>query len=158
MHSNTWSRSGSGGECVSKHYATMLQDEDDATATKSAKKGHTPEATTLNGESKASRKDPPARNQNPVVGKKRKSPNNKTTPNPKRTKETSNSEVRPFYIGRHSGHRCCSRQRQTTRVASPSEDQYMHIEEWQQNQPRCLTQWWLSIKFWRGKRGAQRFW
>ena len=42
---------------------------------------------------KALRKDPLAGNQNPVVGKKRKNPNNKTPPNPKRTKETSNSEV-----------------------------------------------------------------
>ena len=45
---------------------------------------------------KAPRKDPPAGNQNPVVGKKRKSPNNKTPLNPKRTKETSNSEVHPL--------------------------------------------------------------
>ena len=38
----------------------------------------------------------PAGNKNPVVGKKRKSPNNKTPPNPKQTKETSKSEVRPL--------------------------------------------------------------
>ena len=60
------------------------------------KKGHTPEATTSNGKTKAQRKDPPAGNQNPVVGKERKSPNNKTPSNPKQVKETSNSEVRPL--------------------------------------------------------------
>ena len=63
---------------------------------KLAKKGHTPEATTSNGKTKAPRKDPPAGNKNPAVGQKRKSPNNKTPPNPKRTKETNNSEVRPL--------------------------------------------------------------
>ena len=63
---------------------------------KSAKKGHTPEATTSNGKTKALQKDPPAGNQNPVVGKKRENPNNKTPPNPKRTKKTSNSEVHPL--------------------------------------------------------------
>ena len=62
----------------------------------SAKQGHTLEATTSNGKTKALRKDPPAGNQNPVVGKKRKSPNNKTSPNPKRMKEISNSEVHPL--------------------------------------------------------------
>ena len=64
--------------CYSKHYATTLQDEEDATAKKSVKKGHTPKATTSNGKTKAPWKDPPAENQNPVVGKKRKIPNNKT--------------------------------------------------------------------------------
>ena len=82
--------------CYSKHYATTLQDEEDATAKKLVKKGHTPEATTSNGKTKAPRKDSLAGNQNPVVGKKRKSPNNKTPPNPKRKKETSNSEVCPL--------------------------------------------------------------
>ena len=62
----------------------------------SVEKGHTPEATTLNGKTKAPRKDPPAGNQNPVVGKKRKRPNNKTSPNSKQIKEISNSEVRPL--------------------------------------------------------------
>ena len=82
--------------CDSKHYATLLQDEEDAIAKKTAKTGHTPEATTSNSKTKALWKDPPAGNQNPVVGKKRKSPNNKTFLNPKQTKETSNSEVRPL--------------------------------------------------------------
>ena len=49
-----------------------------------------------NKSAKAPRKDPPAGNQNPVVGKKRKSPNNKTPSNPKLAKETSNSEVHPL--------------------------------------------------------------
>ena len=41
-------------------------------------------------------KDPPVGNQNPVVGKKRKSPNNKTASKPKRVKQTSDSEVCPL--------------------------------------------------------------
>ena len=62
----------------------------------SAKKGHTPEATTSNGKIKALQKDPPAVNQNPVGGKKKKRPNNKTPPNSKQMKEISNSEIRPL--------------------------------------------------------------
>ena len=58
---------------------------------KSAKKTLPP-----NKSAKAPRKDPPAGNQNPVVGTKRKGPNNKTPSKPKRAKEISNSEVRPL--------------------------------------------------------------
>ena len=91
-----WSRSGCGGESVTANYATTLQDEEDATAKKKAKTSHTPEVTTSNGKTKSSMEGFPAGNQNPVVGKKRKSPNNKIPPNPKWMKETSNSEVRPL--------------------------------------------------------------
>ena len=63
---------------------------------KSAKKAHTPEVTTLNGKTKAPQKDPQMGTRTLWLGRKRKSPNNKTPPNPKRTKETSNSEVPPL--------------------------------------------------------------
>ena len=49
-----------------------------------------------NKSAKASRKDHPVGNRNPVVGMKRKGPNSKTPSKPKRTKESSNSEVLPL--------------------------------------------------------------
>ena len=49
-----------------------------------------------NKSAKASRKDPPAGNQTPIVGTKRKGPHSKTPSKPKRTKESSNPEVRPL--------------------------------------------------------------
>ena len=58
---------------------------------KSAKKTLPPKKS-----AKAPRKDPPAGNQNPVAGTKRKGPNNKTPSKPKRAKETSSSKVRPL--------------------------------------------------------------
>ena len=45
---------------------------------------------------KALRKDPPAGNQNPVIGTKRKGSNSKTPSKPKQAKETSTPEVRPL--------------------------------------------------------------
>ena len=102
---------------------------------KSVKKGHTPEITTLNSKTKAPRKDPLAGNQNPVVGKKRKSPNNKIPPNPKQMKETSNSEVRPVTNLREKPaqvrtSRCTLRSgNRTSRDDSPSGDSQPSSDE-----------------------------
>ena len=91
MRSITCLRSGSGGECIiSNIMPPRSKTKKTPPPNKSAKKTLLP-----NKSAKAPRKDPPAGNQNPVIGTKRKGPNSKT-PKPKRAKETSNSEVRPL--------------------------------------------------------------
>ena len=92
MRSSTCLRSGSRGECViSNIMPPRSKTKKTPPPNKSAKKMLPP-----NKSAKAPRKDPPAGNQNPVVGTKRKGPNSKTPSKPKRAKETSNSEVCPL--------------------------------------------------------------
>jgi len=99
MRNNKWSRSGSGGEYVAENIMlSCFKTKQMLLPRKSTRKSHPPEATVSNSKTKAPRKDPPVGNKNDVVGKKRKSPNNKTPTNPKRSKPTatSNSEARPL--------------------------------------------------------------
>jgi len=63
---------------------------------KSAKNDHSSRATTSQ-KGKAPPKNPPVRHKNPAAGKKRKAPNSKTNPNPKRSKTSStDSEACPL--------------------------------------------------------------
>jgi len=62
---------------------------------KSAKNNHPSRATTSQ-KGKAPPKNPLVKHRNPAAGKKRKAPNSKTNPNPKRSKASStDSEARP---------------------------------------------------------------
>ena len=92
MRSSTCLRSGSGGECViSNIMPPRSKTKKRPPPNKSAKKTLLP-----NKSAKAPWKDPPAKNQNPVIGTKRKGPNSKTPSKPKRAKESSSSKVRPL--------------------------------------------------------------
>ena len=61
-----------------------------------SKKGHPPKATNSSGKRTAPQTNPPAGNNNPATGKKRKGTDNKNPPNLKRAKTTSAAEVRPL--------------------------------------------------------------
>ena len=76
---------------------------EDATAKTIGEERSYPRGHHIEWQDQSSVEGSPAGNQNPVVGKKMKSPNNKTPPNPKRTKETSAFEVRPLTMANISG-------------------------------------------------------